>query len=436
MNQSAFSCPHCQQPINLETSFVHHVEQALARKYNQHYADQKAALQQQQAELRQQKLTLQRKEQEQQLEIQQAINAQVKAIQAEALHKARTEQEAMIGTLQAELRDKSATVKSLQQQELNLLRQQRELEEKQAALALDVEKQLRTERADIEAKALQKARDESYLKEEEQQGLIRSLTEQLHAMKRKIEQGSQQTQGEALEVALEKLLSDTFPFDQITEVSKGVNGADLIQDVRNEFGRLCGRIIYESKRTKAFGGNWIDKLKADQQRHNGDLAVLVTEAMPADMRHFGLMDGVWICTFAEVKALVSVLRMGVLKVSEVQTASENKGDKMQRLYDYLTGNEFQQCVRSIVRAFQAMQAGLDQEKRAMKKIWSQREKQIEAVIDSTTSMVGAIGGIAEGVVLDMPELELLADDVETAPKCRTTVDRQYLASTDRMVLAD
>ncbi|GAB2596356.1 DUF2130 domain-containing protein [Spirosoma areae] len=405
-----FSCPHCQQPIDLETSFVHQVEHQLAKKYNSHYANQKADIIRQQEELRQQKLAIQAKEKEQQTAIAQAVAAQLKTLQADAIRKARAEQETTVQTLQAELRDKSEAVKSLQQQELNLLRQQRELEEKQASLQLEVEKRLRAERSEIEAKAIQKARDENHLKEEEQQGLIRSLTDQLHAMERKIKQGSQQAQGEVQEVALEKLLVDTFPFDQITDVAKGINGADLIQDVRNEFGRLCGRIIYESKRTKAFGGNWIDKLKADQQRHNGDIAVLVTEAMPADMPHFDQIDGVWVCTFAEVRALATVLRVGVLKVSEVQTVSENKGDKVQRLYDYLTGNEFQQCVRSIVRAFQMLQAGLDQEKRAMKLIWSRREKQIEAVIDSTTCMVGAIGGIAEGVCLSLPELEFASDN--------------------------
>lgn len=406
----AFACPHCQTAINLEDSFTHQIESQLAKKYNQHYADQKAALQQQQDELRQQKLAVQRRQHDQQLEIQASVDAQLKALQAEARQKARAEQETLVETLQAELHDKSETVKSLQQQELALLRQQRELEEKQAALALDVEKRLRTERQLIEEKALQKARDENHLKEEEQQGLIRALTDQLHAMDRKIKQGSQQTQGEVQEVALEKLLTDTFPVDMIDEVGKGIMGADLIQDVKNEYGRVCGRIVYESKRTKAFGGNWVDKLKSDQQRHNADIAVLVTETMPTDMPHFGHVDGVWICTFAEVRAVATVLRLGVLKVSEVQTASENKGDKMQRLYDYLTGNEFQQCVRSIVRAFQALQTGLEQEKRAMKKIWSLREKQIDAVIDSTTCMVGSIGGIAEGVMLSLPELELIADD--------------------------
>lgn len=405
-----FSCPHCQQAIDLETSFVHQVEHQLARKYNEFYANQKADIKREQEELQQQKRALQTLEKEQQAAIAQAVEVRLKTLQTKALQKARAEQETVIQTLQAELRDKSDTVKSLQQQELTLLRQQRELEEKQAALNLEIEKRLRTERSVIEAKALQKARDENHLKEEEQQGLIQSLTAQLNAMKRKIEQGSQQIQGETQEIALEKLLTDTFPFDQIGEVAKGVTGADLIQDVRNEFGRLCGRIIYESKRTKAFSGNWIDKLKSDQKRHNGDIAVLVTETMPADMPHFGQIDGVWVCTFAEVRALATVLRMGVLKVSEVQTASENKGDKVQRLYEYLTGNEFQQCVRSIVRAFQMLQAGLDQEKRAMKLIWSRREKQIEAVIDSTTCMVGAIGGIAEGVILSMPELEFATDE--------------------------
>lgn len=406
----AFSCPHCQQPIDLETSFTHQVEHQLARKYNDLYAGQKADIKRKQEELRQQKLAIQAKEEEQQTTIAQAVAAQLKALQADAIRRARAEQETTVLTLQAELRDKSETVKSLQQQELNLLRQQRELEEKQTALALDMEKRLRVERQTIEEKAFQKAREESQFHSDQQQGLINSMTLQITEMKRKIEQGSQQTQGEIQEVALEKLLTDTFPFDQIAEVVKGANGADLIQDVRNEFGRLCGRIIYESKRTKAFGGNWIDKLKSDQQRHNGDIAVLVTEAMPTGMTHFDQIDGVWICTFAEVRALATVLRMGVLKVSEIQTASENKGDKVQRLYDYLTGNEFQQCVRSIVRAFQMLQSGLDQEKRAMKLIWSRREKQIEAVIDSTTCMVGSIGGIAEGVILSLPELEFAPDE--------------------------
>lgn len=408
-----FSCPHCQQPIDLETSFVHQVEHQLARKYNQHYAEQKADIQRREEELRQKNRSIETRAREQQETVNREVDARLKALQADALLKARQEQEATVQYLEAELRDKSETVKTLQQQELNLLRQQRELEEKQAALALEIERKLRAERSVIEAKALQKARDENQFHADQQQMLINSLTLQLDTMKKKIEQGSQQTQGEVQELALEKLLIDSFPFDQMTEVAKGVNGADLLQDVRNEFGRLCGRIVYESKRTKTFGNQWIDKLKADQQRHNGDVAVLVTESMPAGMSHFGLIDGVWVCTFAEVRALATVLRMGVLKVSEVQTASENKEDKMQRLYGYLTGNEFQQCVHSIVRTFRAMQSGLEQEKRAMKKIWSLREKQIEAVIDSTTCMVGAIGGIAEGVTLRLPELELPTDEQPT-----------------------
>ncbi|GAA4462443.1 DUF2130 domain-containing protein [Nibrella saemangeumensis] len=411
MNQ-AFSCPHCHQPIDLEASFTHQVEHQLARKYNQHFADLKAEIKKREEELHRDKLAMQAKEKELQLEVQKAVDTQLKALQAEALQKARSEQQSAIDLLQEELRTKSETVKSLQQKELLLLRQQRELDEQRAALELDVEKRLQSTLAEVERKALEKAREETHLKEEEQQGLINALTAQLDAMKRKIEQGSQQTQGEVQEVALEKLLKDTFPFDEIEEVGKGVNGADLIQAVRNEYGRFCGRIVYESKRTKAFSPAWIDKLKADQQRHNGDIAVLVTDAMPNGTTHFGEIEGVWVCSFSNARALATVLRMGVLKVSEVQTASENKGDKMQRLYEYLTSNEFQQCVRSIVRAFQSMQAGLEQEKRAMKKIWSMREKQINAVIDSTTAMAGSIGGIAEGVMLALPELELDTCEIE------------------------
>src|SRR5438046_7317814 len=144
-------------------------------------------------------------------------------------------------------------------------------------------------------------------------------------MKRRAEQGSMQLQGEVQEQVLEQMLQSTFPFDIITEVGKGVRGADCIQIVRSNFGQECGKIIYESKRTNAFASEWIEKLKADMRNQGAEIAVIVTRTMPRDMDCFGIKDGVWICDFSEVKALASVLREGVMRVFNTVNSNEKKG---------------------------------------------------------------------------------------------------------------
>ena len=225
-------------------------------------------------------------------------------------------------------------------------------------------------------------------------------------MKRKAEQGSMQMQGEIQELALEDLLRALFPFDIINEVPKGVKGADVIQTVVNGLQQVCGKIIYESKRTKAFSEGWIEKLKEDQRNQQSDLAVIITEVLPKDMERFGRKDGVWICTYQEAKGVTFVLREMLLKTHSVKSAEENKGDKMELLYHYLTGVDFKQRVEAIVEGFSELKIDLDKEKRAMQKIWKTREKQIEKVITNTVDMYGAIKGIAGNAIQSVIALEL------------------------------
>jgi hypothetical protein len=227
-------------------------------------------------------------------------------------------------------------------------------------------------------------------------------------MKRKAEQGSMQMQGEVQELALEELLMSTYPFDSIEEVSKGVRGADCIQTVVNKRQQSCGSIVYESKRTKDFGGNWIDKLKQDQIQCKADIAVLVTETFPKGMDRFGEKDGVWICGFHEVKSLSFVLREMLIKTQSVKSAEENKGDKMELLYSYLTSNEFVQNIQRIVENYDGMQSQLNSEKKAMHKIWATREKQMWVVQENISSLFGSIKGIAgnaleTSAVLQLPD---------------------------------
>jgi len=202
-----------------------------------------------------------------------------------------------------------------------------------------------------------------------------------------------------------EILKENFPFDVIEEVGKGVEGADCIQTVRNNVGVACGKIIYESKRTKAWSNSWIDKLKADKRNTGADVAILVTQAFPKDMDKFGERDGIWVCSFYEVASLAHALRGGIIKISEAYRSQEGKADKMQMLYDYLTGNEFRGQMEAIVEGFMSLKQGITKERVQMEKVWKEREKQIEKVLLSTSGMYGSVKGIAGASVSDIPLLE-------------------------------
>jgi hypothetical protein len=228
----------------------------------------------------------------------------------------------------------------------------------------------------------------------EKQKQLEAQIELAQVMKRKAEQGSMQLQGEAQELLLENILQNTFPFDRITPVGKGIRGADCIQAICNPVGQECGKIIYESKRTNAFSVEWIEKLKKDKRSQGADIAVIVTQTLPKDMERFGEKDGIYICTFAEVSSLASILRDTILKVFALTRSQENKGDKMQMLYDYLTSSEFSEQWKAIREGFMSMRLSIQKEREAMEKLWKAREKQLEKVLLNAAHIKGSIEGIA------------------------------------------
>jgi hypothetical protein len=180
----------------------------------------------------------------------------------------------------------------------------------------------------------------------------------------------------------------------VSEVGKGIRGADCIQTVRNNFGQECGKIIYESKRTTTFSNDWIEKLKTDMRSNGAEIAVIVTKAMPKDMDCFGIKGGVWICSFGELKALAAVLRDGVIRVFNAAKNQENKGDKMHLLYDYLTSSEFAEQWKAIREGFMSMKMSIQKERDTMERLWKAREKQLEKVLLNAAHVRGSIEGIA------------------------------------------
>jgi hypothetical protein len=309
-------------------------------------------------------------------------------------------------------KDYEEKLQQARKQQLEFLKKEQELKNKEAELELSVQQKLQSEREKLSVEIRKLEEQRMSAKETEFQLQLKELQKQLEdqkkladEMRRKAEQGSMQTQGEVQELLLEELLKTAFPFDLISEVGKGVRGADCIQTVRNNFGQECGRIIFESKRTKDFANDWIEKLKADMRSQGADVAVIVSQALPKDLDRFGEKDGVWICSFAEVKAVVQMLRYGIINVANAARSQENKGDKMHLLYNYLTSREFAEQWQAIREGFMSMKLSIQKERDAMEKLWKAREKQLEKVMINATGIRGSIEGIS-GTDVD---LNLLGD---------------------------
>jgi hypothetical protein len=305
-------------------------------------------------------------------------------------------------------------LKLSRQKELEFLQRESQLKQKEEEMELAVQRKLQEQRNELTDQIRKQEAERHSIKDTEYQLKVKELEKQLDdqkkladEMKRKAEQGSMQLQGEAQELILEELLRNYFPFDVISEVGKGVRGADCVQTVRNQFGQECGRIIYESKRTKDFSMDWIEKLKKDMRSMGVDVAVIVTQCYPKGMDCFGERDGVWICSFDEVKAVSYILRDGVMKLSNLSKSQDNRGDKMHLLYDYLTSSEFSEQWKAIREGYMSMRQSIQRERDAMEKLWKAREKQLDKVLLSAAHIRGSIEGIAGS---DTIQLNLTDDE--------------------------
>jgi len=360
---------------------------------------------QKEEEYRKKEADFQTKERQQQLAFEQRLTDEKKQLQAiieQSLRKSiGSDYENKLALLQNEKNESDEKLKTARQKELEFMQKENALKQREEELELSVQRKLQEQRSELTDNIRKQEAERFNIKDTEYQLKVKELEKQLEdqkkladEMKRKAEQGSMQLQGEAQELILEELLRDSFPFDLISEVGKGVRGADCVQTVRNTFGQECGRIIYESKRTKDFGGDWIDKLKKDMRAIGVDVAVIVSQCYPKGMDCFGEKDGVWICSFEEVKAVAYILRDGIIKLAGLAKAQDNKGDKMHLLYDYLVSNEFGEQWKAIQEGYMSMRQSITTERVAMEKMWKAREKQLEKVLLNAAHIKGSIEGIA------------------------------------------
>lgn len=335
-----------------------------------------------------------------------AAEARAKSLVSQAEQRARDAAALELKLLNEQLVEQRQRAAQAQQAELDLRRRAAELEERQRTFDLELARRLDEERRRLEEGIRKAAAEEQSLQLKQKEKQIEDLRKALEDAKRRSELGSQELQGEVLELDIQAALERQFPADRIEPVLKGARGADIVQRVRNERLEECGVIVWETKNTKNWSPAWIAKLKEDQRAMGATLAALVSVALPDGIDELGRVEGVWVTGRSTYLALATALREQLIQVSFARLASEGKNEKMELLYQYLSGDEFRQRVEAIVEAFTAMQAQLAKERRAMEKQWAEREKQIQRVIGSTTGMYGALQGIVGGALAAIPALEL------------------------------
>ncbi|MER0216172.1 MAG: DUF2130 domain-containing protein [Nitrosomonas sp.] len=418
MSEPTIHCPNCATEIKLTESLAAPLIQATRQEYESKLAQKEADVSKREATLKAQQRSLEDAQKTVDEQVASKLQAERALIATEEGKKARL---AMANDLEAKskelvelqeiLQQRNSKLEEAQKAQVDLIRKQRELDDAKRELDLTVEKRLQESIALVRQKAKQEAEDGLRLKVSEKEEQIASMQRQIEELKRRADQGSQQLQGEVLELELETTLRLKFPLDSIEPVAKGEFGGDVLQRVMGPLGQWCGSILWESKRTKNWSDGWLAKLRGDQRTAKAEIAVLVSSTLPKEIETFGQIDGVWITEPRLALPLVIALRQSLIEIASTRQIQEGQETKMELVYQYLTGPRFKHRIEAIVEKFSDMQADLDRERKAMTRLWAKREMQIQGVIESTVGMYGDLQGIAGRALpaiegLELPMLDL------------------------------
>jgi len=400
MTQATLVCPHCHQPIPLDEALNARATQVAEERL----AHDRAKLESTLAK-----------------EFDQKLQVAVKSANEKARLEAGKQQSLELRDLENRLKERDRQLETARDQELQLRKKARELEEAKASWELTKAREIDQERLKIRQVEKQQLTESLKVKEEEYRRREKELAAQndimqktIEDLRRQVQQGSQQVQGEAQEKDLKSLLSTQFPTDEISDVPTGATGADLVQKVGGRVGRSQGTIVWESKSTKAFSDGWLDKLKKDQGLVKADVAVLISVVLPDDIDKFGQRKGVWVTTPEYALALATILRLQLAELSRVRASLEGQDQKMTSLYQYLSGSAFQNRMEQLVLGFMNLKKDVDSEKSALMTRLNKREKQLEQLLLTTAGFYGDMQGIIGGALPTIPQLEL--DSAESAPQ--------------------
>ena len=368
-------CPHCKKTFELsdalDTEYKETLVAELEKKHQEEYEKERKVLEEKTAERVRKELDIKLREKD-------------------------------LATEQAEKQSKE-----LQEQLLTYIKTNNELKEKDRSRELELQKKLEEESEKIRLKVREEAEKESRLKLLEKDKQIQDARKEAEDMKRRLEQGSQQLQGEILELELENTLRVAFPYDEIIAVAKGANGADVKQIVKSSRGTVCGVILWEFKRTKTWGKDWIGKLKEDLQAEKANVGVIASQELPKEaVEGMAVVEGVWVCKTSLVLPLAELLRSNLYDVAKQKALQQNSTEKASQVFSYITSHEFEQHVRTIIDTYKEMLEQLNKERGTFERSWKQREGQIQKIFLTTAGIVGSIQGRAGSNILQIKGLEL------------------------------
>jgi hypothetical protein len=341
-----------------------------------------------------------------------ALTAREKELEARVTAGAKAKALEMVAAdrqeFEEKLAGKDAQVAELRGEQLQLRQEREQLRDEKATLALNVQKQVDTKLQEREFTVRAQEQERAQFEKAELQKKLDDAGAQLADAKRRIEQGSQQTQGEVLELAIEEGLKQSFPLDRIEEVKKGQRGGDVLQHVMTRAGHAAGTILWETKRAKDWSARWIPKLKEDMRVSSAALGILVTMpgALPKDWpagAYFALYDDVWVTHPSTANGIAEILRAGLIDLQRQRAVSAGKGEKMEALYDYLTSPQFAHKLKAVYETFKKMREELESEKNVTTQRWARREKQLQAGMTQLLSIGGEIQGLAQE---ELPMLEM------------------------------
>jgi len=401
-------CPKCGESISIDDVLTSQIEDKLRKEIEGKQKIKEAELVEEKKKLEIEKALLESDKKSTQIEITKKVNEKLNIEKVSLWKKAQIEagkdKEAEKKMFEEQLADKDAKLREANKKELELRKEKQKLKDEKDAFELEKVRQLDEERKKIEEDASRKATDAKQSEIDQLNKKLSDATKAKDELARKLEQGSQQTQGEVQEIILEELLKSEFIHDDISPVPKGINGADVIQTVKTKTGIECGKIIWESKKTKSWSEGWIQKLKDDQRAIKADIAVIVSSVLPDGVVGIARRDGVWVCDIKLSISIATALRHTLEVVSREKAMSVGKNEKMEILYTYLTGTEFRQRIETIVETFSSMKSSLDKEKLYFEKTWAEKEKQIQKVIKNTVGVYGDLSGIVQLQKIESLEL--------------------------------
>lgn len=393
---TTIKCEKCGNVIEITEAITKELEQKVIQETEEKHKAEIQAFQLRQTEFEKQK----------ERDIEKIKEQVTESAKKEALEKVRKEYDAKIISTKEEAEDREKQNKELQKQVSDLIKQLRESKDIEGKLKIQFEKQLLEEQDKIKQSAKKEAEDEASLRFAQKDKQLSDLQKQLQEAQRKAQQGSQQLQGEVQELALEEYLRTAFIYDEISEVPKGINGADVIQIVKTNFGITSGTIVWESKNAKAWSSQWISKLKEDTRTLKADISVLATSILPKEIKSFGQIDGVWVCDMENAIPLAFALRERIIAVRNMNEANKGKATKAEIVYDYLISNEFRQRIEVWVEYFKTRKEEIDTERKYFTKKWDKEEKNMTRVLQNTAGMYGDLQGLIGTALPKVQSLEL------------------------------